>query len=304
VILLLTRLYRWWRARQPAGAPEGAPSAAVALPRVDSDRPSAAARGPLALLVHEARYALLAAWRNPRARFFTFIFPVLLLVVFAGVFGHGHTTTIEGHRVSVSTYFVGGILALSIISAAYGNLVMSVATARETGILKRRRATPVPAAILVAGQALATLAIAVVMTAILLLIARVAYSVAIPIGALAAMAVAVVVGAVSFACLGYAVAGMIGSPDSAQPVVQLTLLPLYFISGVWIPTASLSHGLRSVASVFPVEHLAASMHSATIYSSFSAAISPTDLLVLAAWGVGAVAFAARRFSWLPSAATA
>jgi ABC-2 type transport system permease protein len=303
VILLLTRLYRWWRDRRPALAVENA-SRAVAVPRLDSDRPSAAARGPLALLVHEARYALLAAWRNPRARFFTFIFPILLLVVFAGVFGHGHTTTISGHRVSVSTYFVGGILALSIISAAYGNLVMSVATARETGILKRRRATPVPPAILVAGQALATLVIAVVMTMLLLVIARVAYSVAIPIGALAAMAVAVVVGTVAFACLGYAVAGMIGSPESAQPIVQLTLLPLYFISGVWIPTASLSHTLRSIASVFPVEHLAASMHATTIYSSFSAAVSPTDLLVLAAWGVGAVVVAARRFSWLPSAATA
>ena len=303
MILLVTRLYRWWRARQPARTREGAPSG-LGLLRIDSDRPSAAARGPVALLIHEARYALIAAWRNPRARFFTFIFPILLLVVFAGVFGHGHTTTIDGHRVSVSTYFVGGILALSIISAAYGNLVMSVATARETGILKRRRATPVPPATLVAGQALATLVIAVVMTALLLVIARAAYSVAIPIGALAAMAVAVVVGTVSFACLGYAVAGMIGSPDSAQPIVQLTLLPLYFISGVWIPTASLSHSLRSIASVFPVEHLAASMHGATIYSSFAAAVSPSDLLVLAAWGVGAVALAARRFSWLPSAATA
>jgi ABC-2 type transport system permease protein len=304
VTLLLTRLYRWWRARQAAAVVNGAPNPALALARIDSDRPSAAARGPLALLVHEARYALLAAWRNPRARFFTFIFPILLLVIFAGVFGSGNTTTIDGHRVSVSTYFVGGILALSIISAAYANLVMSVATARETGILKRRRATPVPPAILVAGQALATLVIGVVMTTILLVIARVGYSVAIPAGALAAMAVAVVIGTVSFACLGYAVAGLIGSPDSAQPIIQLTLMPLYFISGVWIPSASLSHTLRSIASVFPVEHLAASMHNATIYGSFSSAVSPTNLLVLAAWGVGAVAFAARRFSWLPSAATA
>jgi ABC-2 type transport system permease protein len=301
MILLLTRLYRWWRARQPAGVAE---PVAAWLPRIDSDRPSAAARGSLALVVHQARYDLLAAWRNPRARFFTFLFPILLLVVFAGVFGHGHTTTIDGHRVSVSTFFVGGIMALSIISAAYGNLVMSVATARETGILKRRRGTPVPPAVLVAGQALATLVIAVVMTAILLLIARVAYGVAIPAGALAAVGLAVVVGALTFACIGFAVAGLIGSPDSAQPVVQLTLLPLYFISGVWIPTASLGHTLRSIASVFPVEHLAASMHNATIYGSFSSAFSPSDLLVLALWGVGAMLLAARRFSWLPSTATA
>ena len=304
MILIATRLWRWWMARRDATAVDAGPSAPVTLSRADEGRASAAARGPLALLVHEARYDLLAAWRNPRARFFTFAFPILLLVVFAGVFGHGHTTTIDGHRVSISTYFVGGILALSIISAAYGNLVMQVATQRETGILKRRRATPVPAAVLLGGQALATLAISVVMTMILLIIARVGYSVALPIGALAAMAVAVIVGTLCFACIGYAVAGLIGSPDAAQPIVQLTLLPLYFISGVWIPSASLSHSLRSVASVFPVEHLANAMHSATIYGTFSSAVQPTDLLIMAAWAAGAVLFASRRFSWLPSAATA
>jgi hypothetical protein len=53
-----------------------------------------------------------------------------------------------------------------------------------------------------------------------------------------------------------------------------------------------------------VEHLANGLHAASIHSSFGAAISVTDLLVLAAWGVGAAALAAWRFSWLPSAATA
>jgi hypothetical protein len=62
--------------------------------------------------------------------------------------------------------------------------------------------------------------------------------------------------------------------------------------------------LRAIASLFPVEHLATSMHSATVYGSFSSAVSPSDLLVLAAWAFGAVLFAAQRFSWLPSAATA
>ena len=36
----------------------------------------------------------------------------------------------------------------------------------------------------------------------------------------------------AFACIGYAVSGLIGSPDAAQPVVQATMMPLCFISGV------------------------------------------------------------------------
>jgi ABC-2 type transport system permease protein len=106
-----------------------------------------------------------------------------------------------------------------------------------------------------------------------------------------------------FSCLGYAIAGMIGSPDAAQPVVQITMLPLYFISGVFVPSASLSPTLRHIAEVFPVEHLAAAMHLASVRGSFTSALAPKDLAVLAVWAIAAGLFAARRFSWLPAAAT-
>jgi hypothetical protein len=59
-----------------------------------------------------------------------------------------------------------------------------------------------------------------------------------------------------------------------------------------------------LASVFPIEHLAAALHLASVHGSFSGALSPTDLLVLGAWALGAVVLAAWRFSWLPSTATA
>jgi ABC-2 type transport system permease protein len=264
---------------------------------------SAASRGPVALLIHQTAYDLRASFRNPRARFFTFFFPILLLLIFASVFGHG-TTVVDGVTVKLSRFYVPGILAMSIITAAYGGLVVSVATARETGVLKRRRATPVPAAVLVGGQALSTLVTAVMMATILLVIARFGYQVGIGAGGLGAIAVTVVVGTLAFACLGYAVAGMIGSLDAAQPIVQATMMPLYFISGVWIPTQHLGSTLRTVAAVFPVAHLAGALHLASVRGTFTSALSPQDLVVLAAWAFGAAAVAAWRFSWLPSAATA
>jgi len=112
------------------------------------------------------------------------------------------------------------------------------------------------------------------------------------------------VGTLAFACIAYAVSILVGSPDAAQPIVQATMLPLWFVSGVFIPTASLSSGLRAVGRLFPVEHVASGMHLASVRSSFSSALSGSDLLVLAAWGVAAAAFCAWRFSWLPSTATA
>jgi ABC-2 type transport system permease protein len=253
----------------------------------------------LALLAHQVRYDVRASLRNPRARFFTFFFPIFLLVVFTGVFGHGNTT-IDGVHVKLSRFYVPGILAMSIVVASYANLVISIATLRESGVLKRRRATPVVPALLIAGQALATVAIVVVMGTLLLVVGKVAYGVGMAPAAIAAIACTAFVGTLSFACIGYAVSGLIGSPDAAQPVVQATTLPLWFLSGVFIPTANLSGTLRTVGELFPVEHLAAGLQLASVHTSFASSISVSDLLALAAWGVAAAALAAWRFSWLPS----
>jgi ABC-2 type transport system permease protein len=257
----------------------------------------------LALLAHQVRYDARTSLRNPRARFMTFMFPVLLLVIFTGVFGKGHTT-MDGVRVKLTTFYVAGILTLSIVVASYGNLVVAISSLRESGVLKRRRATPVPPAVLIASQALATLLTVVAMATILLVLGKVGYGVGLAPAAIAAAACTGIVGTMALACVGYAVSALIDSAEAAQPVVQATLLPMWFLSGVFIPTSNLSGTLRTIASLFPVEHLASGLQLAIVHSSFTAAISATDLLVLAAWGVGATALAAWRFSWLPSTAAA
>lgn len=318
MILILVRLYRRWQERrgqtareeaapQPAGDVPSSPQAVAAVTRRHAHAPrrkSAGSRGLLALVVHETRYDLLASMRNPRARFFTFLFPIVLLVVFIGVFGHKGHTTIEGVSVPLSVFYVGGILAMSIIVASYASLVLTVTTARETGVFKRRRATPVPPAVLIAGNVIATLVIALVMATLLLVIGRLGYGISMPFAALVSTYITIAVGTIAFSCIGYAAAGMISSVDAAQPLAQATLMPLYFISGVWIPNTSLSQGLRDVASVFPVAHLADALHKATVATSFGSAFAASDLLMLAAWGLAAGMFAAMRFSWLPKAATA
>jgi len=290
----------------PAGADAdaagtGRPSAAAAPTGARARSRSAASRGPIALLAHQTRFELLTAGRNPRARFFTLFFPIVLLIIFAGVF-HG-TTTVSGVHVKLSRYFTAGILAMSIVLASYANLVVAIATLRDTGVLKRRRATPVSPAILIGGQAISAVVTAAIMTTILLVIAKLLYGVGLTPGAIAAIACTAAVGALAFAAIGYAVSGLIGSPDAAQPIVQATTMPLWFISGVLVPTANVSSALRTLGKIFPIEHLAAGLHLASIHSSFASCISITNLLVLAAWGAGAAAIAAWRFSWLPSTAT-
>jgi len=269
------------------------PTAQPAAPSV-AGGPGAIAR----LALHQFRYDLRSFSRNRQSRFFTLALPVLFLVILASVFG-SHTVAVPGGNINTSVYYVPGIIALGVIAASFVNLVMSVTVLRETGVLKRRRATPVSATSLIVGRALTAVVVSLAITAILLAIGWLFFGAHIPARTAPALAVTVVVGALAFCCLGYALSSAIRNEDAAQPITQAIMLPLYFISGVFVPTSTLPTWLADVANVFPVRHLAAALLVAYNPHTSGAGFSGTDLLVLAAWGAAGLVVALRRFSWLP-----
>ncbi|HEY2429830.1 MAG TPA: ABC transporter permease [Acidimicrobiales bacterium] len=251
-----------------------------------------------AVAAHQFRYDLRSAVRNRQAQFFTLILPVLFLVIFASIFG-GRTVAVAGGRIDSSVSYVPGIMTLGIIAAAFINLVVSVTAQRESGVLKRRRATPVPAAALIAGRAFTAVAIAVATTVVLIAIGWAGFGADVPARTAPALALTVVVGALSFCCLGFAVASIIHDQDAAQPVTQGVMLPLYFISGVFVAVSTLPHWLVDIADLFPVRHLAAALLTAYNPHTHGAGIALTDLVVIAGWGAAGLALALRRFRWQP-----
>jgi ABC-2 type transport system permease protein len=253
------------------------------------------------LVLHQAKFDLLAFGRNRQARFFTLILPILFLVIFVSVFGNHR---IGPEHVKASTYYVPGLAALAIISGSFVNLVISITTQRETGVLKRRRATPVPASVLIGGRALTAVVISIVVMTVLILIGRFAYGVRLEASKIPALALVAVVGSISFCCIAYAFSTAIKSADAAQPMVQAVVLPLYFISGIFVPNVNLPGWLQNIAEVFPVQHLADGLHHAFDPAVHGSGIAWTDLGVLLLWMAGGLVLALRRFSWTPAAATA
>ncbi len=258
-------------------------------------------RQALGLVGHQARYELLAFLRNRQARFFTVLLPVLFLVVLVGVLGND---TVGPQHLKASTYYVPGLSALAIIAACFVNLVISITAQREMGILKRRRATPVPAWVLIAGRTLTAMVVGLAVMAVLLAIGRFAYGVHLPRSTIPGIMLTAVVGSVTFCCLGYALSTAISSADSAQPVLQAITLPLYLISGIFVPNISLPGGLQHVARFFPVQHLADGLHHAFDPATHSSGIVWNDLGVLVLWAAVGLAVALRRFAWTPTAARA
>src|SRR5215469_7107318 len=252
------------------------------------------------ITLHQARYDLLAFVRNRQAQFFTLALPILFLVIFASVFGsQGQTTQVAGGTISTKVYYVPGIMALGIIAACFGNLVASVTAQRERGVLKRRRATPVPAAAVIAGRVLTAVVIAVVMAAVLLGIGWAAYGATVPGRTALALAVTVVIGAACFCCLGYALTSLIRTEDAALPTATAITLPLYFISGVFVAVTVLPPWLADVGEIFPVRRLANALLVAYNPHTTGLGFAGQDLLIVAAWGVAGLLIAVRKFSWLP-----
>jgi ABC-2 type transport system permease protein len=252
----------------------------------------------LALVGHQFRYDQKAFWRNPASVFFTVMFPVVLLLIFATVFG-GQTVNVRG-GVKTTTYYVPAIITLSVISATMQSLAMSLVIAREDGRLKRSRGTPMPPWVFIAGRVGNSIVVALMMLVLLSLIGDVLYGVAIPWDRLPAIVLTLVIGAAAFCCLGIALTAAIPSQDAAAPIVNALLLPLYFLSGVFIPDDQLPNGVIHFADAFPIRHFFEAFFDAYVPANGAgAAISWDNLAIVAIWGVAGLLLAVRFFRWTP-----
>jgi ABC-2 type transport system permease protein len=248
------------------------------------------------LFLNQFRSDMARFWRNPQSRYFTLAMPIVFLVIFATMFKG--STVVDGRRIGITTYYVPGIMTLGIISATFVNLTQAIVTQRENGEFKRLRGTPIPAAFVISSRATVGVVVAIAMSALLLLIGRVIYGVPIPGSTMPGVVLAVIVGAASFSCVAFAIAPRIASADSAAPATNITILPLYFISGVFVSESMIPEFLRNIATVFPIHHLDEALLKPVI-DTHGTGIAATDLLIVAAWGIAALLIAARTFQWSP-----
>ncbi|HEX7660489.1 MAG TPA: ABC transporter permease [Pseudonocardiaceae bacterium] len=252
----------------------------------------------LALTGSQIRYVNKAFWRNPASAFFTFAFPLMFLVIFTALLGHG-TVPIGGRQIHVSSYYVSAMATFAVITACYTNMAISLAFQRDSGILKHVEGTPMPAGVYLAARVLHSVLISVLLVALTAAFGKAFYQAEIPTGdTLLRFLAMLVVGAISFCALGFAIAAFIPNLDAAAPIANATILPLLFLSGVFIPIGDNTPAwLLWVAKVFPVKHFADGMQAGFLGTTFH----PVDLLIVAAWGVGGLVIAVARFRWQPRA---
>ncbi len=250
----------------------------------------------MSLVLHQLRYDQKVFWRNPAAVFFTVAFPVILLLIFATVFGD-QTIDVAG-GVEITTYYVPAIITLAVVSATMQTLGMSLVIAREESRLKRVRATPLPPWVFIVGRVGNSIVVATLMLALVATLGKLLYGVPIPWAQAPELLVVLVVGAASFCCLGIALTAAIPSQDAAAPIVNALLLPLYFLSGVFIPDDELPSGVIDFANHFPIRPFFQAFFDAYVPGG-SSTIAWDHLAVVVIWGVGGLLLAIRFFRWTP-----
>jgi ABC-2 type transport system permease protein len=249
-----------------------------------------------ALTLSQVRYINKAFWRNPASAFFTFAFPLMFLVIFTALLGHS-TVQIGLRSVNTSTYYVASMASFAVITACYNNIAISVSFQRDAGILKRINGTPLPSALFLGARMLHAVLVAGLLVVITAAFGRAFYHADIPTGiTLLRFLIVLLVGAAAFCALGFAITAVIPNADASPAIVNATILPLLFLSGIFIPFGNNTPSwILWIARIFPVKHFANGMQAGFIGTPFHW----TDVLVVAAWGLAGLLFATRYFSWEP-----
>ena len=241
------------------------------------------------LFLHQLRSEQLIFWRSREAAVFIFLFPILFYLLLGSLYDG----TYDGR--STSTLLLVGLLGYGTANTAFAGVALHLVYMRETALLKRLRATPLPATTLFAAYLFSTLVVFALQSVVLVAMARYLYDADLP-ASWTKTVLALVFGAACFGSLGLAATALIRSLEGSSAVVNLILLPMGFLSGSFVPRGEYPGWIQDVGRALPLgQHL--DVVSAAYYGD---PIPFGRAAILLAWGLAGLTIAARRFRWEPT----
>ena len=246
-------------------------------------------------------------FRERDAVIFIFAFPVIMLAIFATVFGgeDGAVLDSEGPGIPFTQYFLPGMIAAGIMLSSFQALAISIAIERDDGTLKRLRGTPMPPISFFLGKIGQVLVTSVAQIVVLIAFAALVFDVALPTEPSRWLTFGwiFVLGTAAGTVLGIGFSSVPRSGRSASAVVSPVVLVLQFISGVFFVFNDLPTWMQRVAEVFPLKWMAQGMRSVFLPPEFeSSEVSgswqhgPT-VLVLGIWLLVGMVLCFRGFRW-------
>lgn len=253
----------------------------------------------MALLLRQINYQNRLFIRTPIAAFFTLVFPLIFLILFGALFEG--VDVAPGLEVDPAQFYAPGLAVFAAVSATYTNIGIGVTIYRDEGVLKRIRGTPLPRWVYMGGVVGSGVVVAVAGALIMLTVGFLLYGLEMEVRNALSAVVTFVVGVASFSLLGLALAAVAPSGQSAPALANATLLPVAFVSNVFISVRNNPPAwLDLVGDIFPLKAFADAFFSAFDPFEEASAYKPWLLLRIGVWGLAGALVAVGKFRWEPS----
>ncbi|NIH84609.1 ABC transporter permease [Amycolatopsis granulosa] len=221
--------------------------------------------------------------RSPRFLIFTVAFPVLLFLLYVGIFAKGDNGVVAALMVSMTSF---GAMASALFVGA------RVAMDRKAGWQRQLRLTPLSGAGYLTAKAATGLTLALAPVVLVPLVGAVAEGVSLDAGSWLRVTLGVWLAAIPFALIGLLI-GQVATADSVQPMTQLVMLPMALLGGIFIPIDAMPHWLLQVSHVLP-SYWMAQVGRGAVTADLSAGLGQ-DVLWLAGWTVAVGFVVIRRY---------
>jgi ABC-2 type transport system permease protein len=247
-------------------------------------------------------YRELLRFISQRSRMFSSLaMPLLFLVIFGAGFNRMIGTMTPG--VDFIQFMYPGIIAMTVLM----NSVMSglsVVWDREFGFLKEILVAPLGRSGIVLGKAIGGAAVAIMQGVVMLVLAPI-LGVSLSLLMVIKLIPILMVISVSLSGLGILVASRMRSQQGFQIIVQIIIMPLIFLSGVFFPVNNVPGWLELVSKINPLTYGVDAIRQLFLGEG-TAAIGVTvlghtmtvlqDVLLVAVLGIVLLSFAVWSFS--------
>ncbi|PWU44802.1 ABC transporter [Micromonospora globispora] len=223
--------------------------------------------GPGALVLRQGRLEITQFLRSRESVVFTIGFPVIMVLVFASIFGNEIAPGVR-----YTQYFITGMIATGLMMVSFQNLGIWIPIERDRGVLKRYRGTPMPKWVYFAGKVIMVVAIGIAETALLLAVSVALFDLQLPstAGRWLTFGWVSLLGVTACTLCGIAISSLARTARSGSAVVTPVALVLQFISGVFILFTELPSWMQQVAALFPLKWMCQGLRAVFLPESFGA----------------------------------
>ena len=231
-------------------------------------------------------------FREPVGAFFTLAFPLMMLFLFGSIYGNEPTSLFNGRGtidISVPAY-----TAMIIATTGLMGLTITMASYRETGVLRRLRTTPVSPLVVLAAQVIVLFLMTTLGMTLLIVAGKLVYHLRFEGNALSVLA-GFTLSSLSFFAIGFVLAGLMPTARTAQVVGMVILYPMLFLSGAGFPRELLPEAIKKVSTFLPLTYVVDLLRGLWIGESWGQHM--TAVIVLAAVLVVGALISVKTFRW-------